>query len=195
MLIACRGLFQAVQSRSSAARSPRPRSPRPARRTAPNLLSRSRFTGIQRSRNLSGSHSGMREQHVHQAALHLPLHHLLVPAEQHGRVGGDVRLDQVGRVQLREIWMTSGWVGASSSSCPPASSHASLDGARAVEQPDEPVRGVGQPVELVARRVADDVPPLAAVVLPRICARAAAWPAGSPRGTRTRKMSGEAGGS
>ena len=41
------------------------------------------------------------------------------------------------------------------------------DRARAVEQSDEAVSRVGQPVELVARRVADDVPALAAIILPR----------------------------
>jgi putative peptide zinc metalloprotease protein len=41
------------------------------------------------------------------------------------------------------------------------------DRARAVEQADEAISGVGEPVVLVPRRIAHDVPPLAAIVLPR----------------------------
>ena len=41
------------------------------------------------------------------------------------------------------------------------------DGARPIEEADEAIRRVGQTVVLVPRRIAHDVPALAAVVLPR----------------------------
>ena len=138
-----------------------------------------------------------REQHVHQPALHLPLRQLLVAAQQDGGVGGDVGVDQVGRVQVREDLddfrlrrrvvgeLAAGQVPGLARRC------ASRPAARRTGTPAS-----RQPVELVPRRVADDVPPLAAVdTAARSAPRAAASPAGSSRGTRTRKMSGGAGGS
>jgi hypothetical protein len=107
------------------------------------------------------------EQDVHQPALHLPLLLLLVAAEQDGRVGRDVGVDQVGRVQVAEdlddLGLRRRVVGELPAGQVPRLGHR----ARAVEQPDEAVGRVAQAVELVARGVADDVPPLAAVVLPR----------------------------
>jgi len=108
-----------------------------------------------------------REQDVHQPALQLALLLLLVPAEQDVGVGGDVGVDQVRAEQVAEdlddLRLGRRVVGE----LPAGEVPRLLNGARAVQQPDEPVCRVGEPVELVAGRVADDVPALAAVVLPR----------------------------
>ena len=119
-------------------------------------------------RNRSGSHSGMRGNRTFiSRLLNFRCAELLVPAEQDGGVGRDVGVDQVRAVQVREdlddFRLRRRVVGE----LPADEVPRLLDGAGAVEQPDEPVGRVGEPVELVAGRVADDVPALAAVVLPR----------------------------
>ena len=136
------------------------------------------------------------EQHVHQPALHLPLVELFVPAKQDGGIGRDVGVDQIGRVQLGEN-LDDFRLGRrivfelAADHIPTRASTVR----RAVEQADEPIRRVGKPVELVSRRIADDIPPLAAIILPgNLCLRRSR-PAGWRRGTRIRKMSVAVGGS
>ena len=143
------------------------RSPRPARDRA-ILLKNSRITGIQRLRNRSGSHSGMRGNRTFiSRPCILRLVKLLVPAQQHGGIGRDVGFDQVGGVKLREDLNDFRLRRRIIGELPADQIPRFADGARAVEQADEAVGRIGEAVELVARRIAHDVPALAAIVLPR----------------------------
>jgi hypothetical protein len=89
-----------------------------------------------------------------------------VAAKQNRRIGRDVGLDEVGRVELAEdlndFRLRRGIV----FELPAHEVPRFANGTRAVEQTNEAIRCVGQTMELVAGRIAHHVPAVAAVVLP-----------------------------
>ena len=64
-----------------------------------------------------------------------------------------------------------------------------LDRSRTVEEGNESVGGITEAMKLIARGVTNDVPAFAAIELAGNLRLAAVSPAGSPRDTRTRRMS------
>ncbi len=94
--------------------------------TAPTQLNTCRMTGIQRTRKLSGSQSGMRGNRTFIKRFCIfRLFSCLCRRSRTVASGVTSASIRLAEYRWDRIWMISGWVGASSASCPPQMSQAS----------------------------------------------------------------------